>query len=340
MPTVSVIVPVYNVERYVAATIASVLAQTYEDFELLLVDDGSTDRSVEIIGGFDDPRMRLIRQRNRGLAGARNTGIRNAQGRYLAFLDSDDLWEPEKLMTHVRHLQARAEVGVSYCPSEFIDDDGNRLGYYQTPKLEGVSARDVLLRNPIGNGSAPVIRRETLEAIRYDVVHEGVHEPWYFDESFRQSEDIECWTRIALTTAWQFEGVAQPLTLYRVNTTGLSANLERQLASWERMIENAAAIAPGFIARWGSLARAFQLRYLARRAVRQGARLQAIELLHRAIASDLQLFRLEPTRTIATMGAVYLQALLPAGAYRWLESILMGAGGRYQRARRTATAAA
>ena len=87
MPTVSAIVPVYNVERYVGAAIASVLAQTYTDFEIVAVDDGSTDTSLSILRGFHDPRLRIVTQANRGLAGARNTGIRHARGRYGSTLD-------------------------------------------------------------------------------------------------------------------------------------------------------------------------------------------------------------------------------------------------------------
>ena len=87
MPKVSVIMPVYNVEKYIAETISSVLAQTFTDFELLVIDDESKDRSIEICESFTDQRIKIIHQKNRGLAGARNTGIRHAQGEYLAFLD-------------------------------------------------------------------------------------------------------------------------------------------------------------------------------------------------------------------------------------------------------------
>lgn len=90
MPKVSVIIPVYNVEKYIAETISSVLAQTFTDFEAIVVDDESKDRSIVICENIGDPRIKIVRQQNRGLAGARNTGIRYAQGEYLAFLDSDD----------------------------------------------------------------------------------------------------------------------------------------------------------------------------------------------------------------------------------------------------------
>ena len=96
MKLVSVIVPTYNIEQYIAETIKSVLAQTYPHFELLIIDDESPDRSVKICQQFNDPRIKIISQKNRGLAGARNTGIRNSQGAYIALLDGDDLWLPEK----------------------------------------------------------------------------------------------------------------------------------------------------------------------------------------------------------------------------------------------------
>ncbi|MGL5077637.1 MAG: glycosyltransferase family 2 protein, partial [Waterburya sp.] len=118
MKLVSVIVPVYNVEDYIAQTINSVLNQTYPHFELLIIDDASPDRSLEICQQFRDPRIKIISQKNRGLAGARNTGIRHAQGDYLAFLDSDDLWLPEKLAQHIQHLESAPQVGVSFSRSQ------------------------------------------------------------------------------------------------------------------------------------------------------------------------------------------------------------------------------
>ena len=96
LPRISVIMPVYDVERYVAAAIQSVLDQSFKDFELIIIDDGGSDSSLAICRGFVDPRIRIISQSNRGLAGARNTGIMQARGAYIALLDSDDLWARDK----------------------------------------------------------------------------------------------------------------------------------------------------------------------------------------------------------------------------------------------------
>lgn len=319
MPRVSVIVPIYNVEQYVAETIRSVLAQTYSDFELLLIDDGSPDRSVAVCAQFTDPRIRLIRQANRGLAGARNTGIREATGEYLAFLDSDDLWVPEKLARHVAHLDSRPEVGVSYARSAFIDEQGRPLNAYQMPKLTGITTPHLLCRNPVGNGSAPVIRHQVFEDIRFRANFHGAEEDCYFDDRFRQSEDIECWIRISIQTQWQFEGLPEALTLYRVNDSGLSANLFKQLDSWEKVIEKTRSYAPDLIARHGNLARAYQLRYLARRAVRLQDPKMAVALIHRALATDPRMLIEEPKRTLLTLAAAYMLVLLPRPLYQLIE---------------------
>ena len=114
MPKISVIIPYYNAEKYISRTIQSVLNQTCSDFEIILVDDGSIDRGVEICKAFNDPRIKIVRQANRGLPGARNTGIRHAQCDYIALLDSDDLWSPHKLNHHIAHLDQEPNVGISF----------------------------------------------------------------------------------------------------------------------------------------------------------------------------------------------------------------------------------
>ncbi len=251
MPKITVIMPVYGVERFVADAVESVLAQSFTDFELLIIDDMSPDNSIAICENFDDPRIRIIRHReNRGLAGARNTGIRHSHGELLAFIDSDDCWHPEKLAQHVEHLALRPLVGVSFSRSAFIDENNIPNQCYQMPRLTGVEPGYILCRNPIGNGSAPVIRRAVFDAIRYEDDYHGSAEDWYFDERLRRSEDIECWIRIALTTDWQIEGIPEALTLYRLNTGGLSANLLQQFESWQLVIEKTRRYAPDFIAQW------------------------------------------------------------------------------------------
>ena len=257
-PLVSVVIPLYQTERYIADAMRSVLAQTFEDFELIVVDDGSRDRGPEIAAGFADARVRLVGQANRGLAGARNTGIRLARGRYIALLDADDCWAPDKLARHVAVMQGNPAIGLSFSASRLIDGEGRPLGLVQSPSRPGCAAADIFCRNPVGNGSAPVIRRAALDAIAF---HDAERDRLcWFDESFRQSEDIECWTRIAATTPWTFAYVDGALTDYRVTLGGLSANTSAQLATWRRFRAKVASYAPGLEAEHGDLAEAYQLR--------------------------------------------------------------------------------
>ncbi|MDM8564881.1 glycosyltransferase family 2 protein [Candidatus Halobeggiatoa sp. HSG11] len=321
MPNVSVIMPVYNVEQYVAVAIESVLTQSYSDFELLIIIDGATDGSLAICQQFNDARIRIIEQANRGLAGARNTGIRAAQGQYLAFLDSDDYWLPKKLAQQVAHLDNSPKIGVSYCVSEFIDEQGNSLNLFMRPKFHDISKADVFCRNPVGNGSVPMIRKAAFEAIGFSHTLHDTEETAYFDETFRQSEDIECWMRIALLTPWKFEGIEETLVQYRVSAGGLSANLEQQYAQWQRMVEKMRDYAPTFLQQWEATSRAYQLRYLARRAVRMRDGRVATRLMHQALRSDKSLLWQEPARTLVSLFAAWLLALLPSGWYARMEKL-------------------
>lgn len=323
MKKVSVIIPIYKVESYIADTVRSVLEQTYQNFELLIVDDGSPDCSVAVCQQFTDPRIKVIRQNNRGLAGARNTGIRHAQGDYLALLDGDDLWLPNKLEKHVDHLDEFPNVGVSFSRSAFIDEAGNPLGTYTMPKLQQIEPSDLLIDNPIGNGSAAILRRETMAAIAFKSNLNGSEETFYFDEHFRQAEDLECWLRVAIQTEWQIAGIPDALTLYRVNSGGLSANLFKQFDFLEKVIEKTRTYAPELIAQWEKPTRAYSLRYLARSAVRMKSGSTATDLMHRALSNHWQMILEQPRRTLLTLGAAYVLNLLPRSVYEQVEELLI-----------------
>lgn len=321
MPIFSVVMPVYNVEKYVKQAVQSVLEQTFLDFEIIIIDDGATDNSLATVKQFNDSRIKIISQNNRGLAAARNTGVRASSGKYIAFLDSDDLWSPLKLQLHYEHLENNKEVGVSYSPSVLIDGEGNSLGIIQHPKLKNISFKDIICRNPIGNGSAPVLRREVLETTAYSKYRNGEKEKCYFDESFRQSEDIEYWLRIASSSSYKFEGIQDELTFYRINMSGLSANLEQQLISWEKAISKTALSSPKIIARWRERARAYQLRYLARRAIKSGNSKTAITMLIKSFATDKGVVSEEPVKSTVTFISALMLYLLPKSTFSLIERI-------------------
>lgn len=304
-PAISVVMPVYNVEKYIASAILSVLNQSFTDFELLIVDDGGTDSSIAIAEGFNDDRIRILRQENRGLPGARNTGIAHARAPLIALLDSDDIFHKDKLLMHHVHMRASPDVGVSYAGSRMIDDAGEVMAVQMRPKLTDVTPADIFCRNPVGNGSAAVLRRSAIDRAAFPHPEEPTRLCW-FDESFRQSEDIEFWTRLSVCHGVKFEGIAGQLTDYRIIGGALSANIVNQFLSWEKMYRKLASAAPEIVAKHGNKARGYQLRYLARRAVQLGDIAFSGQLLMDALKTYPGMLWREPVKTATTGAAVTL----------------------------------
>jgi glycosyltransferase involved in cell wall biosynthesis len=319
-PAISVVMPVYNVERFVEQAVRSVLDQSFGDFELIIVDDGGSDASIAICRQLADHRTRIVHQANRGLAGARNTGIAEARGEFVALIDSDDAWMPEKLERHIAHLRANPDVGISYAGAKLIGDNGQPLGISQRPLLGDVTSRHVFCGQTIKNGSVPVFRRAALNEAALRIA--GADRVSYFDEGLRRSEDVECWTRIALTTRWRFAGIPGDLTLYRINAAGLSADVIRQLESWDDVCAKVAAYAPAFIAAHGNEARARELRYLARRCFQIGDRGLAFGLVAEALRTWPRLVLTEPVKTLTTLAACVLLRLLPERPFAMIAGAL------------------
>ena len=147
---VSIITPCYNGEKYVAKTIESVLAQTYTNWEMIVIDDGSKDGSADVVRGYieKDARISLLQQENAGSAAARNNGIRNARGQYIALLDSDDLWDPEFLQEQIAFMQEKNTVCV-YCSYRCINEDGEEIHNPVQCKPE-ITTKDMMVTNYIG----------------------------------------------------------------------------------------------------------------------------------------------------------------------------------------------
>lgn len=127
---ISVIIPLYNKESSIAQTLQSVFSQDYSDFEIVVVDDGSTDNSVEIVEAMNDPRIRLIKQENGGPSKARNTGVKNAKGEWILFLDADDEMLPNALETFKNIINAHKDIDIVDCNTMFYSTNGNTLGYH------------------------------------------------------------------------------------------------------------------------------------------------------------------------------------------------------------------
>lgn len=323
-PLFTVVVPLYNAEAYIVSTLRSVLAQTEPDFEVLVVDDGSTDGGPALVRGLmrEDARIALLTQANRGLSGARNTGIRHARGRFIALLDADDAWHPSKLARHREHLAANRKLGVSFSCSRLIDEQGRDLGLVQTARLVDIDAEHVFCRNPVGNGSAAVLRRAALDDIAFSIETEEGPRTCWFDETFRQSEDIELWTRMIVSTTWEFGGIAEALTLYRINSGGLSADPRKQFASWCRFRDKLATYAPDLIRDAGKRAEAYQRRYLARRSAMDGRGRAALALVLGGLRAYPRMVAEEPSKTVLTLALASFAYLLPRRAFDALKGAI------------------
>jgi len=185
-PAVTVVIPTYNRAHTVPRAIDSVLAQTYQDLELIVVDDGSTDDTAARVSRYEDSRVRYLQQpENRGVSAARNRGMREAKGEFIAFLDSDDTWFPKKLEKQIGHFQnASEEVGLVYAGVESIWDDGSTWCF--RPKHRGDLYLHLLRTNPLHAGaSSVVIRRSVIRTIGF------------FDESIPAIEDYDYWIRVS-----------------------------------------------------------------------------------------------------------------------------------------------
>ena len=172
-PLVSVVIPAYNAASFIGATLVSAAHQTYARLEIIVVDDGSTDRTAEVVRAFaaHDPRVTLLQQARAGVAAARNHGIRVAQGSLIAPLDADDLWERTKIERQVAQFRAADDqLALVYTWSHSIDDEG-RIMRWETnrPEGEGRVFLQLIEANIIGNGSAPLMRKDrVIEAGGYD----------------------------------------------------------------------------------------------------------------------------------------------------------------------------
>jgi glycosyltransferase involved in cell wall biosynthesis len=229
MPPVSVIVPTYNTLAYLPVAIESILNQTFADFEIILVNDGSTDGTEEWVKTLTDPRIRYVYQDNQGLSAARNTGIQLASGQYIALLDADDAWEPTKLAQQVAYLNTNPEVGMVHTWVSFMDGEGLSTGRIWKTSATGWALPQLLHRNDVAVLSV-LVRRDCFEKIGD------------FDTSLRSLEDWEMWLRLAVL--YPIGIIQEPLAKYRQLPGSMSRNCEVMEASFKQVIEKHFALAP------------------------------------------------------------------------------------------------
>lgn len=297
-PKISVIVPAYNVEAYILETLRSLSKQTFSDFEILVVNDGSTDRTAEIVTTFiqQDYRFKILHKPNGGLSSARNFGIHQAQGEYIALLDGDDVYLPDKLATHVEVLDRNPSVGVVYSASQAIRENGEPTWMQLSGKpLYPDALKSLLCKNFVGHGSNGIFRKAIIAEIGD------------FDESLNSVEDLDFWLRVA-GTKWQFYRVPSVQCGYRVRAAGLSFNLDQMQATQARVMQSAYQRNPELSATIAPTANAYFYRYLARTALTSGDRQRASDFMQQAWESDASIFLKDP-RSLLTLISIKLAPL-------------------------------
>jgi glycosyltransferase involved in cell wall biosynthesis len=224
VPTVSVVIPTYNRDAVVTRAIDSVLTQKYDDFEVVVVDDCSTDDTRAVVEGYDDNRVRYVRHdENQGACAARNTGIKHSNGRYVAFLDSDDEWDETKLAKQIKCIEgAQQNVGVIYTGYRMKQSDSIEIG--QVPSKHGDIYRDQLAKDWVSPTSAVLVDRECFESV-------GM-----FDTDLAARQDYDMWLR--LSRHYEFDYVKEPLvTLNADGSDRITADIESRMDAHSKLLK-------------------------------------------------------------------------------------------------------
>ncbi|MBU1630956.1 MAG: glycosyltransferase, partial [Candidatus Omnitrophica bacterium] len=226
-PLVSVIIPTYNRALTLQATIQSVLRQTYKEFEIIVIDDDSRDDTEQIINNFNDKKIIYIRQDHKGASFARNKGIENAKGEYIAFLDSDDIWLSTKIEKQLAVFKnSKFNPGVVYCGIGYIDENSEEIREEKLPAYKGNiflyllgARRNVVL----GAGSTVLVKRECFK------------ECGLLDENLPYRIDLELLIRIS--RKFTFDYVSEPLAKIRIHNKRMSSNIDSIIKGRDMLFE-------------------------------------------------------------------------------------------------------
>ncbi|MGL4503477.1 MAG: glycosyltransferase family 2 protein, partial [Planktothrix sp.] len=185
MSEISIVIPAYNAQETIQKTIESVLNQTVQDFEIIVVNDGSTDSTLDAVSQIHDPRIRVFSYPNSGAASTRNQGFKHSSGEYIAFLDADDLWANNKLELQLKALQNNPQAAVAYSWTDYIDESGEFLRPGTHVTKNGNVYPALLVQNFLESGSNPLIRREAFAEVGG------------FDPSLLGGQDTDLYIRLA-----------------------------------------------------------------------------------------------------------------------------------------------
>lgn len=216
MALISVVMPVYNGQRFLRAAVDGILNQTFTDFQFVIIDDASTDATRAILDGYTDPRIqRIHNQKNLGAYISRNKGLAFAKGKYIAFMDADDISLPHRLERQFHYLEQNPEIGILGSQCQMIDADGQNVGVYCVPVDDLQIRWGCLLANPFAAPTV-VLRRDIINLNRLS-----------FDESFEVAGDYDLWARILRHT--RGANLLEPFVKYRIGVGMTNAQRRTQL---------------------------------------------------------------------------------------------------------------
>jgi glycosyltransferase involved in cell wall biosynthesis len=316
-PDISVIIPAYNVAPYVAVALDSALAQPGVSLEVIVVDDGSTDGTAEVLARYaGDARVTIISQDNTGPCVSRNVGISRARGRYIGFLDGDDLWDQGKAAAHVTLMDSRPDLDTTYSWWRIINGNGAPTGRTNTCAPADLPAgsgfEGLLVENFTGTASTLVCRRAAIEAVGG------------FDPALRSNVDLDLLLRLALLREGNLALVPEILTSYRVHGSQITGDWRRMEENWNKVLRKMRGLAPVRVAPVERLARGRVYRYLAYIAYVRGdgpnaRRLmgQAWCLAPRSMAADFRCWLISMA-VASTVLPPRLQAILAGNVQRLL----------------------
>jgi len=293
----------HNVASYIGAAIRSVLAQTFRDFELIVMDDGSTDDTAAVAGRFSDARVKLVRATHQGPATELRDGVWRSHGKYVALLDGDDLWDIRKLAQHVEFLESHASADLTFSWSKIIDQEGHETGLTSPPWVGPISFSELLADDVLLTASALVFRREAL------IDAGGI------DTSLEACFDLDACLRIGALRQGNLWAIPEFLTLHRRYAGQITSDMDKLDRSFEQLLQKARWFAPRAAAMVEPVARSNMQRRCAYRWYQAGDYWKAVAIMTRSLRRDPRTFWAD-RRNWKMSAAAASGALLPPALHR------------------------
>lgn len=298
-PLVSVIIPAYNSGKFIEAALNSVLAQTYQNIEIIVVDDGSQDNTAEIVRriALEDKRIILLCQENQGVAAARNLAIQHSRGEFIAPLDSDDIWYPLKLEKQVEYmLESDSQVGIVSTSYIFIDEDGDLMNGWGNNIVNGRIGKQLIYFNPV-SASLPLIRRTVLEQV-------GFYNQELREQKAQGLEDWELALRIG--ACYEIRTVPEILMGFRQPISSMSQDSTQMTRAYHLVMKIAKDLFPETPHNLYRLSESNMYRYNAIKSELAGAHSEALFWLAKAIRIDSILLLQSEIRKMLLRQSIYL----------------------------------